>query len=91
MVSVYYDDGGELRMTHYCMLGNQPQMGLKKADDNKIELVFVGGGNIDPAKAPHMHELIISFLDKDSMIQEWTMYEDGKAKEKATFKLNRME
>ena len=91
MVSVYYDNGGKIGMTHYCMLGNQPQMTLKKADDNKIALVFVSGGNIDLAKSPHMHELLISFVDKDHLIQEWTMFEDGKAKETATFKLTRMQ
>jgi hypothetical protein len=66
-------------------------LALKKADDNKIALVFVSGGNIDLAKSPHMHELLISFVDKDHMIQEWTMFEDGKAKETATFKLTRMQ
>src|SRR3989304_768334 len=54
MVSVYYDDGGKLGMTHYCMLGNQPQMTLKKADGNRIDLVFVSGGNIDPKQSPNM-------------------------------------
>ncbi|HEY7534320.1 MAG TPA: hypothetical protein VH878_00025 [Thermodesulfobacteriota bacterium] len=91
MVSVYYDNGGKLGMTHYCMLGNQPQMTLKSADDNKIDLVFISGDNIDPKKAPHMHEVSMSFVDKDYMVQEWTMYENGKAKDTVTFKLARMQ
>ncbi len=77
-------------MTHYCMLGNQPQMELKKADDNKIDLVFVGGGNIDPAKSKHMHSLSISFIDKDHMVQEWTLFENGKEKEVTTLKFTRI-
>ena len=28
MVTMYHDLGGKLAMTHYCMLGNQPQMVL---------------------------------------------------------------
>src|SRR5271156_1678238 len=30
MTTVYYDEGGKLTMTHYCMLGNHPIMHLTK-------------------------------------------------------------
>ena len=30
MVTVYYTNGNNVKMTHYCTLGNQPQMRLKK-------------------------------------------------------------
>ena len=89
MVSVYDDEGGKLSMTHYCMLKNHPHMTLKSADENTINLDFAGGQTFDPAKEPHMHSLSISFKDKDNMIQKWTMYENGKEKEIATFTLSR--
>jgi hypothetical protein len=89
MVSVYDDEGGKLSMTHYCMLKSHPNMTLKSADENSINLDFAGDSVFDAAKEPHMHSLSISFKDKDNMIQEWTMYENGKEKEIATFTLSR--
>jgi len=66
MVSVYHLDKGELVMTHYCALGNQPKM---KADPespkNQIHFLFVGGTNFDPAKDKHMHEGTLTFHDDD--------------------------
>jgi len=32
MMSVYYDNKGQLTMTHYCALRNQPRMKLQNAD-----------------------------------------------------------
>jgi hypothetical protein len=90
MVSVYYDNGKKLGMTHYCALGNQPQMELKSANGNKIDLVFTGGTNVDPQKAPHMHELSILFIDKDNIVEEWTFYENGQKKDVTILKLSRV-
>ncbi|MBI2487721.1 MAG: hypothetical protein HYW01_12415 [Deltaproteobacteria bacterium] len=87
MVSVYDDETGKLSMTHYCMLKNHPDMVLKSADENTINLDFADGQAFDPTKEPHMHSLSISFKNKDNMIQKWTMYENGK--EIATFTLSR--
>jgi len=91
MVSVYDDEGGKLSMTHYCMLKNHPRMTLKSADENAINLDFASDSAFDPAKEPHMHSLSISFKDKDNMVQSWTMYENGKAKETATFTFSRVQ
>ena len=58
MVSLYTVDGPDLIMTHYCVLGNQPRL---KADPessaNQIAFKFAGGGNLDPSKDKHMHEV----------------------------------
>ena len=66
MVSVYHLDKGDLVMTHYCVLGNQPRM---KADPesppNQIKWVFAGGTNLDPAKDTHMHGATVTFVDDD--------------------------
>jgi hypothetical protein len=91
MVSVYHDRKGKLAMTHYCMLHNQPRMTLSKADAHKIEMVFARRGNdIDPAREKHMHSVVITFTDKDHIIQKWTMYEKGKEKGGVTLTLTRM-
>src|SRR5437762_10088733 len=44
MVSVYHLDKGDVVMTHYCALGNQPRMKLDpKSAANQIKWVFAGG------------------------------------------------
>ena len=42
MISVYHKEGKTLGMTHYCALGNQPHMKLKKASDNSMAFEMVG-------------------------------------------------
>jgi len=86
MISVYYDNKGKLSMTHYCMLQNRPFMKLQKAGPDTLDFVFSKGGGIDPKKDAHMHALIISFVDKDHIVENWTYFEDGK--EKGVTKLN---
>src|SRR5947208_10762601 len=35
MITLYYLDGGEVKLTHYCMAGNQPTMHGSYAPDSK--------------------------------------------------------
>jgi hypothetical protein len=82
MVSVYYQEGNDLVMTHYCMLGNQPRLKADpKSPANQIRFLFAGGTNLDPAKDKHMHEGTITFVDDDHI--EWcgVAWENGKPME----------
>jgi hypothetical protein len=90
MISVYHDNKGQLTMTHYCALRNQPRMKLQTADGQSLHFAFVDGANMDPMKDAHMHSLSISFVDKDHMIQKWTMFADGKEKGMSVFELARV-
>ena len=90
MISVYYDNQGQLTMTHYCALRNQPRLKLQNADAQNLRFMFVDGSNIDPGKDAHMHALTISFVDKDHIIQKWTLFVDGKEKETSVFQLSRV-
>jgi hypothetical protein len=79
MVSVYVPDGQDVVMTHYCMLGNQPQMRAKATKDAKVlDFKFIGGTNLDPAKDKHMHSAVIKFVDQDHLEVTGTGWEDGK-------------
>jgi hypothetical protein len=89
MVSVYYDRDGSLAMTHYCMLGNHPQMALKKADNKNMTFELISNSDIKADTEPHMHSMTISFVDDNNIVEGWTLYEDGKEKETATFNLTR--
>ncbi len=90
MVSVYYDNKGQLAMTHYCALHNQPRMNLAKADSDNLYFMFTDGSNINPIKDAHMHALTISFIDKDHITQKWTLFAEGKEKGTSVFELSRV-
>jgi len=90
MVSVYHDKKGELSMTHYCMLQNQPSMKLRKAGADTLDFVFAKGSGINPKKDVHMHALTISFVDKDHIVQNWTLFKDGKEREVTRLNLSRV-
>jgi hypothetical protein len=79
MVSVYTQDGDDLAMTHYCMLGNAPKMKADpKSPANKIAFLFDGGSNLDPAKDKHMHGATLTILDKDTIEIAGIAWEGGK-------------
>lgn len=90
MVSVYFDNKGQLTMTHYCALRNQPRMKLEKADGQNLNFMFTGGTNIDPQKDAYMRSLTITFVDKNHIIEKWTLFQDGKEKETSVFDLSRV-
>jgi len=80
MVTVYYDTRkGELMMTHYCMLRNQPKMMLMTMVGDVLEFDLAKDAPIDVAKDWHMHSLSIVMKDKDGMTQKWLQYKEGKA------------
>ena len=91
MVSVYHDKEGKLSMMHYCALKNQPILGLKNATAKSIELEYTGGINIDQDKDAHMRSLTITFVDDKRIIEQWSMYKDGRHLERSPIKLTRVQ
>jgi hypothetical protein len=90
MVSVYFDNKGQLTMTHYCALRNQPTMKLQKADARNLNFMFAGGTNIDSKKDAYMRSLTITFVDKNHIIEKWTSFKEGKEQETSVFDLSRV-
>lgn len=86
MISVYHDRGGKLSMTHYCAMGNQPQMNLTSSEDGVLTFEMVQG-SIESEEVPHMNALSISF-DGDEMSQTWTMF-DGSGQKTHTMTFRR--
>jgi hypothetical protein len=90
MVSVIHADGDALLLTHYCVLGNQPQMkATPKPGDAKIAFEFVKATNLKSDKDSYMRSATFTFVDKDTLKTEWTHYIDGKEAGKAQFELKR--
>ena len=88
MTTVYYDEGGKLAMTHYCMLGNHPVMLLKK--ESPEELSFAVDTKDPINEEAHMHTLEIVFLGPDSIEHRWAMFNKGKEEHKTVFKVQRV-
>jgi hypothetical protein len=88
MVSAYYDKNGKLSMTHYCSLGNRPEMSLASSSPNEIKLDFSGPSEINTAMDAHMHSLALVF-EGDKIIQTWGYYKDGVDAGKTTITLSR--
>jgi len=78
MVTMYYDKGGKLAMTHYCLFGNRPQMSLKASDAKSITMDFDEACGIDPKKECHMHGIKIVFNDADTITTSCRALMDGK-------------
>jgi hypothetical protein len=90
MITVIHQDGDSLLLTHYCMIGNQPQMRAKpKAGDNKVAFEFVKATNMKSEKDMHMRTVTFTFVDKDTLKTEWTNFHEGKEAGKAVFELKR--
>jgi hypothetical protein len=79
MVTIIHRDGDDLLLTHYCMLGNQPQMKAPgKGEDEKIVFKFVRATNLKSDKDMYMHDVTYTIVNKDTIKSEWTHYSDGK-------------
>jgi hypothetical protein len=78
MVTMYYDLGDKLALTHYCVMGNRPSMLLKSADDKSLKFDFDKTCGINPAKESHMHALTITFDDPDTITTRCKAIMDGK-------------
>ncbi len=89
MITVIHKDGNDLVLTHYCAIGNQPHMKAKAGDDAKVAFDFTGASNMKSDKDVHMHAVVFTFVDKDTLKAEWSHYADGKEAGKAIFELKR--
>lgn len=88
MVSVYHDRKGKLAMTHYCMLGNQPELELVGVTNDSINLSLAKSSSIAPGEL-HMHALRITFIDDNTIVQRWGSEGDPKKGPPAIFRLRR--
>lgn len=92
IISMYHLDGNDLKMTHYCAIGNQPRMKLDRQASTPDVLVFVfdGGTNFNPAKDLHIHALKTSFKEGGKVEEAWDAFAGGKKAHGTTFVLSRV-
>jgi hypothetical protein len=89
MLNVYHKDGKSIGMTHYCAMGNQPHMRLKKAEGNTMAFEMTKAEGISSMSETHMHAMTITMTDNDTMSEAWTNMEKGKKGDTYTFNFKR--
>ena len=90
MITMYYMDGNDLVLVHYCGFGNQPRMKAEPGSDPaKLPFKFAGGANIDPAKDSHMHEVEFVFVSAKEVRATWQTWVKGKVDHAKEFHLKR--
>lgn len=88
MMTVYSSNGKSVNATHYCLIGNQPEMKLKKSQDKSFTFEMVGTNGISSKNEMHMHAVTLT-IDGNKLKQEWTNYKDGKKGEQVVFELTK--
>jgi hypothetical protein len=79
MVSMYYVDGDQLLMTHFCPTNNQPRMkAVISADLNAVSFDFLDATNLPGPQAGHMHRAVFLFSAAGHYSEEWTWKQEGK-------------
>lgn len=79
MTTLYYLDGNQLKLTHYCMAGNQPTMaGTYDPATKTIKFNFVSVSNLKTPDMGHMHHALYTFVDNDHFKTNWTFRKDQK-------------
>lgn len=90
MTNMYTMNGGDLVMTHYCAMGNQPHLVAHSAGPDRITMKMDSVGNFTAPDDMYMGELTIVFVDDNHIRQEWRSYQSGKLSEhEANFDLTR--
>jgi hypothetical protein len=79
MTTLYYLDGDQLKLTHYCMAGNQPTLHATYAPETKtLTFDFESATNLKSPNDGHMHHAVYTFLDNDHFKTTWTFHKDQK-------------
>src|ERR1700730_12086905 len=87
-VTMFYQDGDRLLLTHYCDAGNRPRMVARTSPDGKtLEFDFVDvAGSTDYG---HMHHAMFTCIDANHHIEDWTYMMPGDKPVRAHFDLQR--
>jgi hypothetical protein len=79
MITLYYLDGDQIKLTHYCMAGNQPTMRGSYAPESKtLKFELESITNLKTADTGHMHHATYTFIDNDHFKTTWTFRKEQK-------------
>lgn len=90
MITMFYMEGDNLALTHYCMLQNRPHMRAEKASSpDKVVFKCKDGEDLKLDAEDHMHQASFTFVDADHVKADWVMYKGGKSDSEHSFQLVR--
>ncbi len=79
MITMYYLDGDQVKMTHYCEAGNQPTMRATYAPETRtLTFDFVSATNMKSPDDGHMHHAVYTFVENNQMRQVWAFRKNQK-------------
>jgi hypothetical protein len=79
MITLYYLDGDQIKLTHYCMAGNQPTMhGMYAPETKTLKFELESISNLKSADSGHMHHATYTFIDNDHFKTTWTFRKEQK-------------
>ena len=87
-ITMLYQEGDHLLLTHYCDLGNRPRMQGTMSPDGKtvdFEFVDVAGST----KHGYMNHVTFTFIDPDHHTEDWTALFPGDKKVRVRIDLQR--
>lgn len=88
-LSVFYRDGNELLMTHFCNVGNQPRLKLKANSlPGRIEFEKFDITNLESKTSPHVQKIIYKIIDDKNFDLE-IVWEKGSTLESEKYSLSR--
>jgi hypothetical protein len=91
MISMYFLDRGQLRLTHYCAVGNQPEMMYDRKHSTPGEFVFKfdGGRGFSMRDDAHVHDGTIKISEPHHLEATWNVWNQGKPVDAHHFVLTR--
>jgi phage tail protein X len=70
-VTMFYLDGDQLLLTHYCDAGNRPRMAARTSSDGKtVEFDFLDVSG--STKYGHMQHAVFTVVDANHHVEDWT-------------------
>ncbi|MEO8504526.1 MAG: hypothetical protein ABI609_11560 [Acidobacteriota bacterium] len=91
MISMYYLDGDDLLIAHYCANGHHPRLRYNPAKSHGDTLVFdfAQAANFDPSTDSHIHGGSVDIGADGILREDWTVVAGGKEVAHNRFALTR--
>jgi hypothetical protein len=87
-LTMFYEDGGRLLLTHYCDAGNRPRMVARTSPDGKtVEFDFIDVAG--STKYGNMYHAVFTTIDANHHTEDWTYMLPGDKAMRAHFDLTR--
>jgi len=89
-LSVFYRDGENLMMLHFCNAGNQPHLRLESTSEaSLLKFQTIETTNLSSPDAPHVQEMIYRFVSPDTIKLE-IVWQKGESRQSEKYQLTRI-